>query len=52
MDKAALEEGTAFAPRFDANGLIVCVTVETATREFMAYMYLRLSTSPGRHKGP
>ena len=30
-DKTALEEGTLFAPRFDAAGLIVCVTTEHAT---------------------
>ena len=31
VDKRALEEGVDFAPRFDARGLIVCVTVEAAT---------------------
>ncbi len=40
MDKVALEEGTAFAPRFDANGLIVCVTVEAATREILMVAYM------------
>ncbi len=30
-DKAALEEGRAFTPRFDAAGLITCVTTEAAT---------------------
>lgn len=39
-DKAALEEGSAFAPRFDANGLIVCVTVEAATREILMVAYM------------
>lgn len=39
-DKAALEEGSAFAPRFDANGLIVCVTVEVATREILMVAYM------------
>ncbi len=39
-DKAALEEGTAFTPRFDANGLIVCVTVEAATREILMVAYM------------
>ena len=29
-DKAALEEGSVFTPRFDAGGLITCVTVERA----------------------
>ena len=27
-DKQALEEGTAFLPRFDADGLIACVTLD------------------------
>lgn len=40
MDKAALEEGADFAPRFDANGLIVCVTVEAATREILMVAYM------------
>ncbi|MCX7900501.1 MAG: phosphoribosyl-AMP cyclohydrolase [Methylocystis sp.] len=35
-----LEEGTAFTPRFDANGLIVCVTVEAATREVLMVAYM------------
>jgi phosphoribosyl-AMP cyclohydrolase len=39
-DKAALEEGGAFAPRFDANGLIVCVTVEAATSEILMVAYM------------
>lgn len=39
-DKAALEEGSAFAPRFDANGLIVCVTVEASTREILMVAYM------------
>jgi phosphoribosyl-AMP cyclohydrolase len=39
-DKAALEEGTDFAPRFDANGLIVCVTVEAATRDILMVAYM------------
>lgn len=39
-DKAALEEGSAFTPRFDANGLIVCVTVEAATREILMVAYM------------
>lgn len=30
-DKTALEEGTAFTPKFDAAGLITCVTAERAT---------------------
>jgi phosphoribosyl-AMP cyclohydrolase len=39
-DKAALEEGSAFTPRFDANGLIVCVTVEAGTREILMVAYM------------
>ncbi|WP_424362638.1 phosphoribosyl-AMP cyclohydrolase [Methylocystis parvus] len=35
-----LEEGGAFTPRFDANGLIVCVTVEAATREILMVAYM------------
>ena len=36
----ALEEGEAFTPRFDANGLIVCVTVEAATRDVLMVAYM------------
>jgi phosphoribosyl-AMP cyclohydrolase len=35
-----LEEGGEFIPRFDANGLIVCVTVEAATREILMVAYM------------
>jgi phosphoribosyl-AMP cyclohydrolase len=35
-----LEEGADFAPRFDANGLIVCVTVEAATRDILMVAYM------------
>ena len=39
-DKRDLEEGGVFAPRFDATGLIVCMTVEASTNEplMLAYM--------------
>jgi len=40
MDKQALEEGTEFAPRFDAQGLVVCVTVEAATRQVLMVAYM------------
>ena len=40
VDKSALEEGADFAPRFDANGLIVCVTVEAGTREILMVAYM------------
>ncbi|HMN73378.1 MAG TPA: phosphoribosyl-AMP cyclohydrolase [Rhodoblastus sp.] len=51
-DKHALEEGGVFAPRFDAAGLIVCVTVEASTGEplMLAYMNadsLRLTLETG-----
>lgn len=51
-DKRELEEGGAFAPRFDAAGLIVCVTVEASTNEplMLAYMNaqsLRLTLETG-----
>ena len=35
-----VEEGTSFTPKFDANGLIVCVTVEAATREILMVAYM------------
>jgi phosphoribosyl-AMP cyclohydrolase len=38
--KHALEEGAEFAPRFDASGLIVCVTVDAATREVLMVAYM------------
>ncbi len=39
-DKHELEEGAKFAPRFDAAGLIVCMTVDAATNDplMLAYM--------------
>ena len=39
-DKHALEEGADFTPRFDAHGLIVCVTVEAATRQVLMVAYM------------
>lgn len=50
--KKDLEEGLAFAPRFDAGGLIVCVTVEAGTNAplMVAYMNeeaLRLTRETG-----
>ncbi|PPD43671.1 MAG: phosphoribosyl-AMP cyclohydrolase [Methylocystis sp.] len=35
-----LEEGADFTPRFDANGLIVCITVEAGTREILMVAYM------------
>lgn len=40
IDKARLEEGEAFTPKFGADGLIVCVTVEAATREILMVAYM------------
>ena len=39
-DKHELEEGGMFAPRFDAAGLIVCMTVDATTNDplMLAYM--------------
>ena len=39
-DKSELEEGPLFAPRFDAAGLIVCVTVHADTREVLMVAYM------------
>lgn len=35
-----LEEGDVLTPRFDAQGLIVCVTTEAATREVLMVAYM------------
>jgi phosphoribosyl-AMP cyclohydrolase len=40
IDKARLEEGEAFTPKFGDDGLIVCVTVEAATREILMVAYM------------
>jgi phosphoribosyl-AMP cyclohydrolase len=39
-DKRALEEGADFLPRFDTNGLIVCITREAETREILMVAYM------------
>ncbi len=39
-DKHDLEEGDAFTPKFDANGLIVCVTTEDSTGEILMLAYM------------
>jgi phosphoribosyl-AMP cyclohydrolase len=39
-DKKMLEEGAAFTPKFDANGLIVCVTVEHSSGEILMLAYM------------
>ena len=40
QEKHALEEGAEFQPRFDAHGLIICVTVDAATREVLMVAYM------------
>ncbi|MBY6242994.1 phosphoribosyl-AMP cyclohydrolase [Methylosinus sp. Sm6] len=35
-----VEEGLVFAPRFDAQGLIVCITVEAATKDILMVAYM------------
>ncbi|NMA97609.1 MAG: phosphoribosyl-AMP cyclohydrolase [Phyllobacteriaceae bacterium] len=44
LDHAALEEGTAFAPRFDANGLITVVTVEDGTNDVLMVAHMNAET--------
>jgi phosphoribosyl-AMP cyclohydrolase len=39
-DKKVLEEGDVFSPKFDAQGLIVCVTTEAATGEILMLAYM------------
>jgi phosphoribosyl-AMP cyclohydrolase len=39
-DKKILEEGADFTPKFDAHGLIVCVTAEAATGEILMLAYM------------
>lgn len=38
--KAILEEGTAFTPRFDADGLIVCVTTDARDGQVLMVAYM------------
>ncbi len=38
--KHDLEEGAAFAPAFDASGLIVCVTIEERTGDILMVAYM------------
>jgi phosphoribosyl-AMP cyclohydrolase len=40
LDHAALEEGTAFAPRFDANGLVTVVTVEAGSNDILMLAHM------------
>ncbi len=39
-DKQALEEGDALCPRFDANGLVTCVTTDAATGELLMVAHM------------
>ena len=39
-----LEEGTAFAPRFDAAGLVTVVTVEAGTNDVLMLAYMNAQT--------
>ena len=39
-DKKILEEGDVFTPKFDAHGLIVCVTTEASTGEILMLAYM------------
>ena len=40
MDKALLEEGALFAPRFGADGLIVCITRDMRDGEVLMVAYM------------
>ena len=40
IDKKALEEGTAFAPQFSADGLIACVTVDDRSGEVLMVAHM------------
>lgn len=39
-DKKALEEGAVLAPRFDANGLVTCVTTEADSGEVLMVAHM------------
>src|SRR5690349_17313974 len=44
LDHAALEEGTAFAPRFDAHGLVTVVTTEAGTNDVLMVAHMNAET--------
>lgn len=44
LDHAALEEGTAFAPRFDAHGLMTVVTVEAGSNDVLMVAHMNAET--------
>jgi phosphoribosyl-AMP cyclohydrolase len=39
-DKGALEEGIELAPRFDANGLVTCITVDAGSGEVLMVAHM------------
>ncbi|MEM1355675.1 MAG: phosphoribosyl-AMP cyclohydrolase [Planctomycetota bacterium] len=39
-DKKQLEEGAAFAPKFDDNGMIPCITTHAETGEVLMFAYM------------
>lgn len=39
-DKASLEEGAVFTPRFDENGLVACVALDDATGEVLMLAWM------------
>jgi phosphoribosyl-AMP cyclohydrolase len=39
-DKAALEEGSDFTPRFDADGLIACITIDARDGQVLMLAYM------------
>ena len=44
--KSELEEGDVFAPRFDADGLIVCVTTDVHTGAALMVAYMSGRATP------
>lgn len=44
LDHATLEEGGAFAPRFDAGGLVTVVTVDAATNAVLMVAHMNAQT--------
>jgi phosphoribosyl-AMP cyclohydrolase len=44
LDHATLEEGTTFAPRFDAHGLLTVVTLEDGTNHILMVAHMNAET--------
>lgn len=44
LDHAALEEGAAFAPRFDAHGLVTVVTIEDGSNAVLMVAHMNAET--------